>query len=594
MKSRVPGVLVGLFAGVLLVSCTSPVAISGPCDVTSNSTITLEVNWMASSAPLDDEAAASLRVGSHAVPTKPQANAEGESMLVMIDVPSGWTVQDAVWSGTINDAPANGTADALETAPYCDTAFVSLRSGYVRRFFKITPGVVMTTTSFGVLQVTYATATLSEGVYHPLAMAVPEDSLCSPGMAFHRVTVGTPELVLFDLASILNADVVVNGSDATQDPLIVTDEVGGFAFLTQSVSDLAGSTNPALPDDGILRGNALEGVAAGQNFPVEVAECLPDIPSAISESSDGDNAWRSTTADDSVTFAVPSRRYAELLLLLTGSSFPPDTKGAELSEVDITLTYDDASTQVQHVLIPFGGLLSSLPPDPAWPVVPMFVMGASSTVPLPYDPEAETAGGTINAVAVSPDPAKRVVSVTLALTPTTGTAAVLEQHVALFAAAGLALADPQADLVAAKQLLSSGPFAVGDNATWRVTVTNQGDGASDAVTLTDALPPSLQYVSATASDGTCSHLGGVVTCTLGVLGAGAVETVDIVTTIRGAGSMTNTASVATAGESDVSNNSGSASLVAGAAALTEIPTLSTFAAAMLIGALALLAAMRMR
>jgi uncharacterized repeat protein (TIGR01451 family) len=595
MKSRIAGVTFSVLATVLLASCTTPVSVSGPCDVASDSTITLDVAWQASSAPVGTGDLSSRRVRSQASPSRPKAEADGESMLIAIDVPAGWSVGQAVWDGTINGSPANGSAEVLGATPFCDGAFVELRGGYIRTFFKITPGVVMTTESFGRLQVTYATATLTEGVYHPLAMAVMEDGNCATGMAFHRVTVGAPELIQFDLAPILNADVVVNGTDATQDALVVTED-GPFAFVTQSVSALAVTPGPGLPDDGILRGNALEELAAASDFPIEVSECLPDIPSAIAESSDGDNAWLSTASDDAVTFSVPSRRYAELLLLLTGSAVPFGSDVELLNEVDVTVTYDDASTQVQHVIIPVGGLLSAFPPALSVPVVPTYVMGVSTTVPLPYDPAGKTAGGTINAIAVTPDPTKRVVSVTLTLTPgPPETSAVVSQNVALFAAAGMALADPEADLIAAKQLLTTGPFAVGNNVMWRVTVTNDGTGASAPVQLTDVLPASLQYVSATASDGTCSHLAGTVTCNLGVLGAGTMETVDIVTTISASGATTNTASVQATGETNVSNNSGSASLVAAAAAgAAGIPTLSTLAAAMLIGGLALLAAMRMR
>src|SRR5690606_34389283 len=108
---------------------------------------------------------------------------------------------------------------------------------------------------------------------------------------------------------------------------------------------------------------------------------------------------------------------------------------------------------------------------------------------------------------------------------------------------------------------------VGTQVTYRLTVTNDGTADSTAVTVTDALPPGLGYVSATSSTGTCSETGGTVTCSLGVIAAGASETVDIVATIMGVGEITNTASATMTGaEADISDNSASVTFTAAAAA----------------------------
>jgi uncharacterized repeat protein (TIGR01451 family) len=79
--------------------------------------------------------------------------------------------------------------------------------------------------------------------------------------------------------------------------------------------------------------------------------------------------------------------------------------------------------------------------------------------------------------------------------------------------------------------------------TYTHTVTNNGPDAASRVTVTDQLPPSVTFVSATASQGSCGESGGIVTCNLGTMGSGATATLDIVVKPTVAGEITNSASV---------------------------------------------------
>jgi uncharacterized repeat protein (TIGR01451 family) len=89
------------------------------------------------------------------------------------------------------------------------------------------------------------------------------------------------------------------------------------------------------------------------------------------------------------------------------------------------------------------------------------------------------------------------------------------------------------------------PAAVlpGGNVTYALLVTNQGPAAVGQATVTDVLPAGAGFVSANSSQGTCSEAGGVVTCSLGALSAGASATVTIVVTADGPGPLVNTASL---------------------------------------------------
>ena len=61
----------------------------------------------------------------------------------------------------------------------------------------------------------------------------------------------------------------------------------------------------------------------------------------------------------------------------------------------------------------------------------------------------------------------------------------------------------------------------GDMLSYSITVTNKSTEDATGVTVTDALPGGVTYVSATPGAGSCSFLNGTVTCDLGTLTAGA-------------------------------------------------------------------------
>ena len=79
--------------------------------------------------------------------------------------------------------------------------------------------------------------------------------------------------------------------------------------------------------------------------------------------------------------------------------------------------------------------------------------------------------------------------------------------------------------------------------TYTLTVSNGGPDDATAVTVEDQLPAGVQFASATASQGTCTHAGGVLTCSLGSLANGASATVTIEVRHTAGGSLSNTAEV---------------------------------------------------
>lgn len=88
-----------------------------------------------------------------------------------------------------------------------------------------------------------------------------------------------------------------------------------------------------------------------------------------------------------------------------------------------------------------------------------------------------------------------------------------------------------------------GRAPTGRNLPYTVTVTNNGPNAASGVTVIDQLPPSVAFVSATPTQGTCWESGQIVTCELGTLGGGASTTINIVVKPTMPGTITNTATV---------------------------------------------------
>ncbi len=86
-------------------------------------------------------------------------------------------------------------------------------------------------------------------------------------------------------------------------------------------------------------------------------------------------------------------------------------------------------------------------------------------------------------------------------------------------------------------------IAVGADLTYSLAVSNQGPASAINVVVTNRLPDNVNFVSATASQGSCSQAGGVVTCTIGNLGVNGIATVEIIVTTTTTGNLTATVGV---------------------------------------------------
>ncbi len=97
---------------------------------------------------------------------------------------------------------------------------------------------------------------------------------------------------------------------------------------------------------------------------------------------------------------------------------------------------------------------------------------------------------------------------------------------------------------------SPDPAQVGRPLTYNLSVGNPLSTRVEGVTLTDTLPRGVSFTSAIASQGTCSHKSGVVTCKLGRLDSGREASVTIQVSPTSAGIITNSATVTGKGVPD--------------------------------------------
>jgi uncharacterized repeat protein (TIGR01451 family) len=166
-----------------------------------------------------------------------------------------------------------------------------------------------------------------------------------------------------------------------------------------------------------------------------------------------------------------------------------------------------------------------------------------------------------------------VVMVTLAVTPTAGGPITNTAEVAANEAeldlednvdqAGVLVVTSGTIDLSVNKSASPDPAIMGDPLTYTVGVANSGFGDATGVILTDTLPLSVTFVSATSSPAICGEMGSFLTdtnsfaCPLGGLGSGDTAVVTLTVTVDPdvTGTLTNTA-VVTATETDYrpSNN----------------------------------------
>lgn len=135
-------------------------------------------------------------------------------------------------------------------------------------------------------------------------------------------------------------------------------------------------------------------------------------------------------------------------------------------------------------------------------------------------------------------------------TNNTGQAATDGPNVFIFAIAGISGADLVVNKAAAPD-----PVRVGQILHYNVTVDNAGPSDAADVIVTDTLPASVRFLSASSSQGSCTEAGGVVTCSLGTIPNGSTATIDMMVIPNKPGRIANTVTASTTTFNDDPDNS---------------------------------------
>jgi uncharacterized repeat protein (TIGR01451 family) len=145
-------------------------------------------------------------------------------------------------------------------------------------------------------------------------------------------------------------------------------------------------------------------------------------------------------------------------------------------------------------------------------------------------------------------------TVTVGVTPTaTGTvtntasvsATTADPNPANNSATVVVTVNPKAVTPADVSITKTGPFlAIGPRAfAYTLKASNLGPGSATGVRVTDNLPGGISFASVTPTQGSCTHAGSLVTCSLGALAPGASATIILSVVPSGFGFVTNSAAV---------------------------------------------------
>ncbi|HWW60696.1 MAG TPA: CARDB domain-containing protein, partial [Thermoanaerobaculia bacterium] len=158
------------------------------------------------------------------------------------------------------------------------------------------------------------------------------------------------------------------------------------------------------------------------------------------------------------------------------------------------------------------------------------------------------------------------------------------------------IAPPSADLSITKTTNAANAVS-GGVVNYTITVTNGGPSTATNVVVSDPLPSSLQLITATPSQGSCSGTT-TITCNLGSILNGGSATISLsVRVLATSGTVSNSASVSATENDPNGGNSASTSaslpVVPAAAEQEDVPTLSEWAVIALIAMLVVVAVRRM-
>ncbi len=254
---------------------------------------------------------------------------------------------------------------------------------------------------------------------------------------------------------------------------------GQDATITIVVAVLPSTTGPLLN----------EAVVTGDNFDPVPLNNSDDEPTQVVKRID-----LSIDKTDTPDPVIAGQRLTYTLLVTNDG--PSDATGVTVADtLPAGVTYVSA-TSSQGTVSASGGILTA--------ALGNLAHGAQATITIAVDVDPSARGTLVNTASVSGNETE---------TDLTNNEDEVSTQV-----------NTSIDLVIDKSGTPD-PVRAGETMTYQLTVTNAGPSNATGVTVVDTLPAGVTFVSGTASQGTVTAAGGVVTANLGNLAVGAQATV---------------------------------------------------------------------
>ncbi len=524
-------------------------------------------------------------------------------LLGVVNVPFDWTLSarnngPASFFGTlqiVDNIPANMVvnsytlngwsclpAAAGQTGPIAITCTRVVTSGSPLAAGATTPSFVINTTP-----------TTTGNLSNSATLSSPNPNIADPNLGNNTITVavntGTPaaaaDVRIFksvDLANAPSGDVltftleVQNAGPVAAANVVITDDFTGL--LNGNVGATAGygsesfTTGLVLPADMSCSNSALTGTSRRLtcnivNLPVCVVSVnCPKITVFVRPGGEAGSrtntatAFSSSTADNStanntgsVTYNVLAR--ADMRVTKTGTPNPVQS-GTEVTYVIAAINFGPstaAGVSVSDVLpadMKFVSVVASNSGVCTAPTVGSLTGAGNQTVTCTYStvPGGQTQR-TITIKAIPTNVLRNTTIVNTATVSATTTEPASAPAANNTATASVLVSNPSTDLLI-NNTDTVDPLTVGLTTTYNVTVSNAGPSDAENVVITDTLPSAgLSFQSFTISSGTCGaaplvgSFGGIFTCTVPLLAAGANVTLALNMKAETKGVFTNRARV---------------------------------------------------
>lgn len=367
----------------------------------------------------------------------------------------------------------------------------------------------------------------------------------APDLTITKVAAG-PFVVGANAAYTLGVDNI--GSAATTGTITVTDVLpAGLGFVSATGSGWSCSAAA-----GTVSCTTAGPLAAGGSLPLitlTVAVSAPAAPSVTNMASVG-TPGDADPGNDAASVTTPVSATTALDLAVAKAAITPLVVGTQASyRIGVTNVSPATTTGPITVtdVLPAG--LTYVSASGAGFTCSELAGTVSCVAPGPLAP-AQSAAVTLT-VLVGPAALPQVTNVARVATPGDANPANDQASVGTPVLNGV-------DLALGKV---AGPLVTGGIATFTLTVENVGTGASTGpISVVDNLPPGTSFVSATGPGFACGATGALVSCTRSAPlapGASAAITLRALVTAPAGGALTNTATVATQGDTNLPNNTAS-------------------------------------